>query len=97
MYQPEALRWEPYLGWCPPRVPAVVVPVPGGAHPRGQGGGQPEQARWEATGPHGDASADLADLWGHPVRLPPTLHFSTGLGLGTAHAYPHDGLAHLIA
>ena len=52
-YQPEALRWEPYLGWCPPRVPAVVVPVPGGAHPRGQGGGQPEQARWEATGPHG--------------------------------------------
>ena len=29
-YQPEALRWEPYLGWCPPWVPAVVVPIPEG-------------------------------------------------------------------
>lgn len=43
----------------------------GGAHPRGQGGGQPEQARWEAPGPHGDAPANPLDLWGHPVSLPP--------------------------
>ena len=29
-HQPEALRWEPYLGRCPPRVPIVVVPIPEG-------------------------------------------------------------------
>ena len=57
-------------------------------HPRGQGGGQPEQARWEATGPHGWCIGWPCRLVGTPSEAPLHLALFHWSGAGDCTCIP---------